>query len=478
MLGGSSFRRAIGPRGVVSVFCLLCAVAALLAQPEGKRVTFYTAQTSYSLPVLERNGIDYVGLFEALEPIGPVSAKPDDKKWKLKLHDGEAQFETGRTKAKIRGKTVELTAPFLFENGRGYVPVASLKAVVGALISAPVDVHQDSRRVFIGVTPVKVTAKKTDSGTVAFTFSAPVNPQIATEPGRLRMTFLREPLVSDASSMVFDDKTVTRAAYAESNGAAEIAVNASAPLQASFSEDRRTITVSALTAPAAPQQTGQAQAPALAGSAPAAQSALPKPRPRPSVLIDAAHGGDDSGAMLAEKVSEKDVTLALARRLKHELELRGVETELLRDSDSTLSLDQRVAAINGSGAALYVAIHANASGTGLHLYTALLPPQQRRSLAFVRAASAQAPAVETSREIAASITTELLKRDLSVISMPASVPPLNLVLPAAIAVELAPPGSRTGNDLASPGYQQSSASALAAAIASARNRLLRQEAMR
>ncbi len=66
---------------------------------------------------------------------------------------------------------------------------------------------------------------------------------IATEPGKLRMVFKRDPVVSPGSqSISFDNKIITHATYSENNGDAELDVTASQPLTASFSSDRKTIT--------------------------------------------------------------------------------------------------------------------------------------------------------------------------------------------------------------------------------------------
>ena len=78
-------------------------------------------------------------------------------------------------------------------------------------------------------------------------FSAPVNPTISTEPGKLRMVFKRDPVVSPGSqSISFDNKVITQASYSENNGDAELDVAANQPLMASFSNNRRTIVVSAV----------------------------------------------------------------------------------------------------------------------------------------------------------------------------------------------------------------------------------------
>jgi N-acetylmuramoyl-L-alanine amidase len=454
--------------------CALCLLPFLIAQPDGKRMSFYTPQTSYTLPVADRAGSEYVGLLEALEPMGPVSAKLDGRKWKLKFRDLEAQFEAGKTKAKVHNKTVELPSPFIIENGRGLVPLPVLRGLLALFIPGPVDVHEAGRRAFIGATAIHYSARRLDAGKIAFTFSAPVNPVIATEAGKLRMVFTREPLQSDAQPLSFDDKSITSAAFAETNGAAEVTVSTAAPVLATFSDDRKTITVTPV-APAASSAEAPAP-PAATPAAPTTATTAAKPRPRPLVIIDAAHGGTDRGATLTDKIAEKDVTLALARRLHHELALRGIESALLRDGDSTLPYDERARIANASGAPLYLSLHAAGGGSGVRFFTSMLSARTRKPLAFLPEATAQAAFVEASRTTVTAISTELLKRDISAVSLPANVPPLDRIASLAMAVEVAPRAGGSADDLNAAPYQQLVALALANAVAATQNRLLQEVA--
>ena len=79
------------------------------------------------------------------------------------------------------------------------------------------------------------------------------------------------------------------------------------------------------------------------------------------VAIDAGHGGEDPGARGKLGTREKDVTLAIARRLKvimdREPNLRAI---LVRDGDYFIPLGQRVAKSRGVQADLFVSIHADA----------------------------------------------------------------------------------------------------------------------
>ena len=81
-----------------------------------------------------------------------------------------------------------------------------------------------------------------------------------------------------------------------------------------------------------------------------------------TIAIDPGHGGDDEGAKGANGVREKDLTLAVARRLRKVLESRlGVRVLLTRDDDRNVPIDERAALANNNKADLFVSLHANAS---------------------------------------------------------------------------------------------------------------------
>lgn len=81
------------------------------------------------------------------------------------------------------------------------------------------------------------------------------------------------------------------------------------------------------------------------------------------IVIDAGHGGHDTGTIGPGGLAEKDLTLDIARRLRASLraELPGVEVLLTRDGDRYISLEERTAIANARNADLFISIHANAS---------------------------------------------------------------------------------------------------------------------
>jgi len=187
-------------------------------------------------------------------------------------------------------------------------------------------------------------------------------------------------------------------------------------------------------------------------------------------VVDPAHGGDERGAALTDTLAEKDVTLGFARLLRHELEIRGFAVVLVRDSDTSLTLDQRAAAANVARAGVYISLHAVSQGSGAQVYTALLPVEGTSNGVFRAWNAAQAPALPVSRIVSAAIVAEMQKREFPVRASSASLRPLNNVLMPAVAVELAP-GAEGVADLTSANYQQRAAAAIADAVVSVRDRL-------
>jgi N-acetylmuramoyl-L-alanine amidase len=440
------------------------------AAPPEKHLSIYSTAANYSLPIVQRQGHDYVGLLELLDPLGTVSAKSDPPRWRIHYNNILGDFTVGKNHARIQGRDADLSAKFLVENGRGLVPLASLSSLLPRFLGGPATLHEDSGRLFIGSIATHFTASVApdDPSQLIFHFTSPVNPSVATEPGQLRMTFSHEPITSPASpTLTFGSKTIPSATYSESNGAAQITVSSTTPLTASFSNDGRTITLS----PAKSQTAATAvPAPNPAPQAPATNPSASVPR-RYFAIVDASHGGNDRGEALSNTLAEKDVTVAFARRLRQELDNRGISTLVLRDSDANLSLDERAFFANTTHAAVYVALHAASNGHGVRLYTALLPYTSEDDRGPFRSwTTAQQSSISLSQAAAASVATELRKQQISVRTLTAPLRPLNNIVTAAIAVEVAPPASDI-SQLTSPDYQQLITTAVANGIVAIRAQL-------
>jgi N-acetylmuramoyl-L-alanine amidase len=465
-------RRALAARPLLAFAAATLLASALLLSSslEQKHISIYSNAANYSLPVLERNGTDYVGLLEVFEPLGAVSAKVNGTRWKFRYYEVESEFIAGKTRASVHGSDFDLPANFLLENGRGLVPLSCLGTLLPRILGGPVTFNQSSRRLFIGNVAVHFTAQvsKTTPPKLVMNFTAPVNPMIATEPGKLRMLFSHEAVVAPGSqALTFDSNIIPSANFQESNGAAEIVVTASTPLMASFSNNGRTITIEPPTQAAAPahpsQQPPSSAPPASATNAPAAIR-------RYFAVVDPSHGGDERGASLNDQLAEKDVTLAFARHLRQELEARGLATLLLRDGDTTLSLDQRASLTNSAHPAIYICVHAASQGNGVRVYTTLVPAHAENRGPFLAWDTAQASFQPISRIAETAVMGELLNKQIPARSLITPLRPLNNITAAALAMEVAP-SSDDVSQLNSSAYQQLITAAIAAGVANVHGQL-------
>jgi N-acetylmuramoyl-L-alanine amidase len=80
-----------------------------------------------------------------------------------------------------------------------------------------------------------------------------------------------------------------------------------------------------------------------------------------TVVIDAGHGGYDRGGIPGQRVSEKDMTLDVAQRLKKTLAASGYRVVMTRDSDVFVPLGTRVAIANSYSNAIFVSVHFNSA---------------------------------------------------------------------------------------------------------------------
>ena len=80
------------------------------------------------------------------------------------------------------------------------------------------------------------------------------------------------------------------------------------------------------------------------------------------IVIDAGHGGHDSGTLGVDGIQEKDVVLDVALRLGKLLHERlGAEIIYTRSDDTFIPLETRTAIANKAQADLFLSIHANSS---------------------------------------------------------------------------------------------------------------------
>ena len=197
----------------------------------------------------------------------------------------------------------------------------------------------------------------------------------------------------------------------------------------------------------------------------AQSSPNPAPAQRFTVLLDAAHGGDDAGGRLASGQMEKAATLALSVRLRSLLAARGMAVVTTREGDVTVDPLKRAETADHARAAACLSLHVTESGSGIHLFTSSLMPAQPQRFAAWK--TAQAGWITQSLALAGAMNSALLHEGFNVtLSRTALIAVDNMTCPA-IALEIAPVRGADGKVAAEPDdadYQAHVANALAAAL--------------
>lgn len=223
-----------------------------------------------------------------------------------------------------------------------------------------------------------------------------------------------------------------------------------------------------------PLRPSPASAPAPNSGAPSAYGTSPVSPAQPTgprflVVLDAAHGGTDPGALLGTTGPEKDYTLAFALRLHALLTARGIRSTLTRGTDATLDGDARAEIDDRARASACILLHATATGDGVHLFTSSLAPASGadKRHAFLPWRTAQASYATESLRLESDMNSALTDAHVPTLMGRTSLVPLDSLACPAVALEVAPLDAAT--PLTDAAYQQKVIGALASALAAWRN---------
>ncbi len=311
-------------------------------------------------------------------------------------------LSSGQGLASVGGRVISLPAPPAKEGRAWYVPVDFVSRALAPLLGTPLELRKPSRLIIVGGFRMpRVAGRVEPLGSLArLTLDiAPATPHTVSHEGsRLVVKFEADALDATLPPSAAPDFIQ---AVRPGDTPAMIAID----LGPRFGSYRATDVpadrgagrlVIDVVAPAAdPQQPQPPQPPPP--DAPPLLDLAPAGGVR-TVVIDPGHGGAEQGSKGASGALEKDVTLAVARRLKASLESRlGVRAILTRDADETVGLEQRAAVANNNKADVFVSLHANAAlrplATGAEIFYLSLEEYGDRAQAVAKGASETLPVV-------------------------------------------------------------------------------------
>jgi N-acetylmuramoyl-L-alanine amidase len=201
---------------------------------------------------------------------------------------------------------------------------------------------------------------------------------------------------------------------------------------------------------------------------PARRITLPPITQRTIIVLDPAHGGPETGAQINDHLAEKDVTLALASRLRATLQSHNFTVVSTRDGDpiAGLTTNQRAEIANHTAAIACLVLHATATGNGVHLFTSTLPQAGARH-GILNWATAQSAFADQSAALQKELNTAFTHAQIATVNAQADVAPLDNLTCPAVAVEVAPnlpPDAGNTIDVSDADYQQHVAETVATAL--------------
>jgi N-acetylmuramoyl-L-alanine amidase len=385
----------------LSVGLTLLLLAASPARLQGQATSTYTvitAQSKKPLTTRTASGVEVVGL-DQLAPVFELTATEDPVVGGLTINAKGQRILLipGQNFAQVNGSVVSLSGPIGRDrNGMYQVPLDFIPVALARALNTRIEVRRPSKLIIVGnvvVPHVAIQVQKLATGARVTFELQPTAPHKVTREGKtVTVKF-------DAAAL---DMAPTTSQASEFVGAVHvqgttITLDLGPQTSVVNNEDDRDqahLTVELLPAPPPPPPPAPAApgAPA-AGAAPGRQD---QPLPDLSrltglrtIVIDPGHGGDDAGAQSQGGTKEKDLTLAVARRLRAQIEARmGLRVLMTREGDDNVPADKRTAFANNNKADLLISLHANASLAaalrGAQVYTLSLEDYKSREQAIPR----------------------------------------------------------------------------------------------
>jgi N-acetylmuramoyl-L-alanine amidase len=390
---------AIGALGVAALV-----VVRLAGQPAGTPLTLLSRDARRTLPITLVANQEYVALDDLAAAL-QLSVREESGALTVSYRDKTIILTPEQPLASVAGRLVSLPAAATRAGGRWVVPLEFISRAVAPIYDSRLDLRRASHLVVIGNMRVPRVGIRIEPLPAATRVTIDTTPtaasSIAQESGRLVIRF-------DADAL---DLAPGAAPITPPQGLVQ-AVRQVDPVSIGLDLSPRFASYRATTSAGSQSQTGAVSTTRvtldLLAASTSTETTAPPPVPAPpppaasspelpvlgqrgssirTVMIDPGHGGEDTGAKSENGTLEKDITLAVARRLKSTIEARlGLRVLLTREDDRTVPLDQRAALANNNKADVLISLHVNASARqatkGATIYVAAFGEQERARAAL------------------------------------------------------------------------------------------------
>ncbi len=325
----------------------------------GLLIVFLLASTGWAvppLPIVTHDGRPYVELTRVAASIqtkgtspAKVVATPASTRAQLRAGGKVVTLTRNWSQVLVDGKPVVLDAPVRVKRGVWLVPESFIGRVVSTLVASapigPTATRFAAAPVEVGLEDVRVRSYPSFTRIVVETSAAVTHRIESSGPREARVRLVG--LGSGAHNQEVGDGLIAqvRLDRAGPDGILRVVYEGTAG------------TLRALTLADPPRIVLDVARPAD----PSTRESREQLTPLKTIVLDAGHGGHDSGATGPTGLMEKDLVLDVTRRVAKLVEARlGLKVLLTRDSDNFVTLRDRTSFANRQHADLFVSIHANA----------------------------------------------------------------------------------------------------------------------
>jgi len=284
---------------------------------------------------------------------------------------GFVQITSGRNRLRLakddsqvmaNDRKITLSAPVMIVKNQWVVPLDFLSKALDRTLDEKIAIAASGNAAAVGESDfIKVNAKVADKGKVLrLQASRPVLAEVRQTGSRVVLAFGSTPVDFTASDGVQTTEWIRAVALEQSESANQLVIelaNNVATAKISHWPSQNAYTVEAML---------QESTEAKPGASPETGRPAIEAWKWRHITVDAGHGGPDRGVAIKEHTFEKDIALAIARKLRWALETRlGVTVVLSRAEDQALSLNDRIAAANLARSNLFISIHTGNFGDSM-----------------------------------------------------------------------------------------------------------------
>ena len=334
-------------------------IATIVVGQVSNQATLRLSSGDKPILFLQQSGQVYVSATDVITALGGT-IQPDSTGFKVTLNNSVAAFGPDTRFAVVKDDLIEMPVVPIVVAGTPFVPWQFFQGYLGKATDQEALWDGGTRILTIrarqqSIVAVQMTVTNVQGiSKIVLTLSAPSDYSITKEPNAYVIHF-KAPLQAPFSEQAYEDPSVAHATFTGSDLRVQLtSTEVAADTYKLDNPFRIVLDLRKVSTPAggttAPSQQG------LPGIRPSEPSGIR------TIVIDPGHGGKDVGAAGPGGLMEKDITLAVARKLSAALQSKiNARVVLTRDDDTLVSLDQRTAIANQYHADLFLSVHMNAA---------------------------------------------------------------------------------------------------------------------